>query len=1122
MQTVISRIAGLGRALWIGAALFTFTSTSVLAQTNSWINPTSGNWENAASWSLGVPPGSSQSVMITNSGFKAVAINPSTPVNFPGSMTVNNLTINGTTNTQNTLLLNFFGIGVPLKILSGCSIGANGTLDNFESSFEVDGGLDLEGGIFSQLGGVTVVNGGVTELGGGFTSTNGNVTLAGGIILGSIFDLSSSPAIQDGGSLLAQQIDLRGGGSYKLVSGVLYAINGTQCNAEGSFLQVGGTNYGDIAGMGTGSYHLESGMAQGNLMSLGNATFEQDDGLLSMHTMSLVGGVCNLSNGILECGTLTMNFFSVVTQAGGQFFLTNNFDLHGESQNEPGGPEIIPNTFVLQGGEFISPSISIGQYGIFEQSGGSNKISGGLTMTTGSYTLSGGQFTASDLVLSNGANFVQSGGTVTLSGMVTLDSSSLTAGPGSQQFGELLLGGNTNSTLTLSPGASALHFANSSTLAWSSAAVLTFSNWNGSLSGGGLQQILFGNNSTGLTSQQLSQVQFINPAGLPNGTYSAQILASGEVVPNQGSSSSGLVNSWISPTSGNWETASSWSLGVPPASNQSVMITNSGFKAVAINSSTAINFPGSMSVSNLTIASPTNSANTLLMNFVGAGNPLVVGVNSNSPGSLIIGDTNSAMTMFSSGLIVNNALGTNNSHLGNFEVDGNFVQSDNSEVVAGFLQVGGFGTYNFTNGMVFVGTQFINGKFNQQGGTNVGAIVFTVGGEYDLFAGRLQGSVQLGAPLAGLFKQKGGVNISSLDLSGPGQYQLSGGLLVPGDLQVGPSSLLPSSLGAGFIDQTGGTNNAGNITMGVGSYSLEGGLLTASNLALPPTSSRFGSSGSSFNQSGGVFTNGGVTITGVNVPGLGVQTSVYTLQGGELDTPFITINLGSFNHFNGTVRVSTLSMSNSPGYAINGGLLAVDQIVLSGSQFSNNAGTMTGTKNLTLENSYWNERHAAAQFGQLKLTGNTSSFFYLLGNPCVVQFATSSGVPWSGGASLIIPNWSGSTNGGGSQQLIFGTSASGLTAQQLSQMQFTNPAGLPGGTYSARILSDGEVVPDHLIQASVAFSHQGNNLVLTWPAGWTLQSSTNVSGPYSDITNSTSPYTNDMTVVPLRFFRLRQ
>jgi hypothetical protein len=97
-----------------------------------------------------------------------------------------------------------------------------------------------------------------------------------------------------------------------------------------------------------------------------------------------------------------------------------------------------------------------------------------------------------------------------------------------------------------------------------------------------------------------------------------------------------------------------------------------------------------------------------------------------------------------------------------------------------------------------------------------------------------------------------------------------------------------------------------------------------------------------------------------------------------------------------------------------------------------------------------------------------------------------------------------------------------LTAQQLSQVKFSNPAGLPNGTYSARILSDGEVVPNQSIAARIAFSQQGNNLVLTWPTGFTLQSATNVVGPYSDVAGATSPYTNNVTVRPQQFFRLRQ
>ena len=50
-------------------------------------------------------------------------------------------------------------------------------------------------------------------------------------------------------------------------------------------------------------------------------------------------------------------------------------------------------------------------------------------------------------------------------------------------------------------------------------------------------------------------------------------------------------------------------------------------------------------------------------------------------------------------------------------------------------------------------------------------------------------------------------------------------------------------------------------------------------------------------------------------------------------------------------------------------------------------------------------------------------------------------------------------SGGGAEQLIFGASSAGLSAGQVAQIGFVNPAGFPAGTYAAVILGTGEVVP---------------------------------------------------------------
>src|SRR5437660_1391135 len=83
-----------------------------------------------------------------------------------------------------------------------------------------------------------------------------------------------------------------------------------------------------------------------------------------------------------------------------------------------------------------------------------------------------------------------------------------------------------------------------------------------------------------------------------------------------------VVNSWTKPSSGAWEEQAYWLLGALPDATQSVMFTNAGWKALAIGANTAQNFPQSMRIQGLQISSPTNSYNTLLMNFTGFEVPL--------------------------------------------------------------------------------------------------------------------------------------------------------------------------------------------------------------------------------------------------------------------------------------------------------------------------------------------------------------------------------------------------------------------------------------------------------------------------------------------------------------------
>jgi autotransporter-associated beta strand protein len=74
-------------------------------------------------------------------------------------------------------------------------------------------------------------------------------------------------------------------------------------------------------------------------------------------------------------------------------------------------------------------------------------------------------------------------------------------------------------------------------------------------------------------------------------------------------------------------------------------------------------------------------------------------------------------------------------------------------------------------------------------------------------------------------------------------------------------------------------------------------------------------------------------------------------------------------------------------------------------------------------------------------------------------FVDSSGVAWSGGATLIVANWAGTLSGGTAGRIFFGSSASGLGSGQLSQIAFS------GYSAGAQLLGTGELVPLNLTAA---------------------------------------------------------
>ena len=93
------------------------------------------------------------------------------------------------------------------------------------------------------------------------------------------------------------------------------------------------------------------------------------------------------------------------------------------------------------------------------------------------------------------------------------------------------------------------------------------------------------------------------------------------------------------------------------------------------------------------------------------------------------------------------------------------------------------------------------------------------------------------------------------------------------------------------------------------------------------------------------------------------------------------------------------------------------------------------------------------------LTLSANSTLDMGSGASIINYADSSGTTWAPGSILSITNWSGNAAGGGTDQLYFGSSASGLTAGQISQIVFINPLGFAPGSYGAQLLASGELTP---------------------------------------------------------------
>ena len=410
-------------------------------------------------------------------------------------------------------------------------------------------------------------------------------------------------------------------------------------------------------------------------------------------------------------------------------------------------------------------------------------------------------------------------------------------------------------------------------------------------------------------------------------------------------------NVWTGAASGNWQDAS-WSLGTLPATNQTIWVTNYGWKAVQIGADTANNFPQSLNVNAINISSPTNSFNTLLLNYAGGATPLTV--------QTITVASNSAVQLFSSALQIN---GPNGSGM----VVGGLVEQNDSTVAGNQINVGyiGSGIYNFNSGYFTVSQLWLGGGatpgvFNQNGGTNGFGITHLDGGTYVLSNGWYGATIYFDA--YGQFQQQGGLMANDLTLFS-GSYLLAGGIHQGG-------ATIPSQNGftggnANML-QTGGTNY-GSLdigSQGYGTYTMSNGVSYATNLSI-------GHAGSYFQAGGAQAVTGAISIDEQQVNFEAYEGGSFNLNDGQISASGL-YSKGYYNQTGGTNVISgdiTISGVADTTLTIFGGVVAADNLSVSPGfvgGVSVSGGTLIITNTLSVAgSSYFPEWHGFSGGGQL-------------------------------------------------------------------------------------------------------------------------------------------------------------
>jgi hypothetical protein len=488
------------------------------AATNEWLKPGSGDWEEPY-WSLGRLPRSEDVVLFHNSGFKALAIGPSTVTSAPQSLSIQSFTIDAPTNSSNLLLLNWAGFNVPLSVSANFVIGVNGALVSHNSSLVAS---NFSVGATAQfLESAASFTNGVVGM-----DTTSELDLTNSFFSASALQLGgwqpSSKAVmnQSGGTNQIGTLAIYPGSDYTLSDGGLLIGNALEMHTIGKlgdarFTQAGGEANFDSAGNVLGSnpntfarLSLSAGNFQTRNLSMNNGSFVQTGGtnlvgVLLLSPNVFTSGSYSLSNGFLLSSNFTAGDGngnepprSVFTQTGGihtngcltlsgteryglalpfgeyllscGLLVSSNERVMMGSMSQAGGTNLVGDlgvsgggSYHLSGGVIVSSNVYLGTpkiETIFDQTGGDHRILNLLCLDRlVTYSLGAGTLTVSDIEVNPGGQLLVQGGAVTHSGLCTINGGLVTVGTPQMQLGQLRVTGS-NTLFFMRPTNSTIDF----------------------------------------------------------------------------------------------------------------------------------------------------------------------------------------------------------------------------------------------------------------------------------------------------------------------------------------------------------------------------------------------------------------------------------------------------------------------------------------------------------------------------------------------------------------------------------------------------------------------------------------------------------------------------------------